>query len=378
MNILISPNSFKNSLSAVKCAAAICAGFKESDLPCECTELPIADGGDGTLEVVARYLNAQVEQVRVRDPFGRIVTAKYGWNASEKIGLIELAEASGLKLLGDDTHNPLSATTYGTGQLICEVLDRGAKKIFLTLGGSATVDGGIGVLSALGAIYKGHDENITADPLPSDLCLISGIDLRQVKERLKGAELIILCDVKNPLLGPEGAATVFGPQKGATPEGVQTLEKGLAHLADVIEHMHGVNVRSVQHGGSAGGVAAILYGLLDAKLVDGAEQILGWARFDEALKSADLVVTAEGQIDEQTDYGKGPGLVAKKAKEAGKVVIGLSGSVQAKDLRYKNFDMVLPITSHPGKLSIAFANTATNLKRTAFQLGQLLHALNRG
>lgn len=378
MNILVSPNAFKSALSANETAAAICRGFERSDLECKCIELPIADGGDGSLDVISKYLNAEIKQVKVKDPIGRKVDANFGWNDTEKTAIVELAEASGLQLIKEEIQNPLKATTFGTGQLMMEALNLGAKRIYLTLGGSATVDGAIGILDAMGVVFKGHDGILILNPIPSDLHLITEIDTSKIEEQMRGVEMIILCDVKNPLLGDEGAASVFGPQKGASDDDVKTLENGLSHFADVIEEKFDVDIRSVRHGGAAGGISAVLHGVLGASLVDGAEQILDWANFDEAVSSADIVITAEGQIDEQTAYGKGPGRVVKKAKGSGKLTIGMSGSVEADDMGFENFDMVLPIVNAPGKLSVAFANTAKNLERTAYQLGQFLAALEQG
>lgn len=377
MKILVSPNSFKGTLSARKSAAAICAGLKKSELNCECIELPIADGGDGSLVVAANYLDAEIRRAKVKDPSGRKIRASFGWNEEQKSAIVELAEASGLQLLNNHPLHPMSATTFGTGQLIQEALQLGAKKVYLMLGGSATIDGAIGILDALGVVFKSRDGIVISNPLPTDLYLISEIDTSEVDDKLNGTEIIVLCDVKNVLLGNQGAAAVFGPQKGANDEEVETLEKGLSHFADVIEQTFGVDVKSVKHGGSAGGVAAVLHGVLGAKLVDGARQILNWAGFDQVLQTADIVITAEGQIDKQTNYGKGPGLVVKKAKEAGKITVGLSGSVKTNDMHFKNFDLVLPIVNAPENLSIAFANTSKNLRRTAFQLGQFLHALDK-
>lgn len=376
MNILVSPNAFKGTLSARKAAAAIRAGLMKSELDCKCTVLPIADGGDGSLEVITEYLDAEIRQQQVKGPAGRTIRAKYGWNEQEKTAIIELAEASGIRLLKNRPLNPMKATTYGTGQLMKEALDLGAKKLYLTLGGSATIDGALGILDALGVVFLGQDQIVISNPLPSDMYLIRELDVSAVAPGLRDVEIHVLCDVNNPLLGETGAR-VFAPQKGATEAEVIRLEKGLTHLAGVIRRQFGVETGAVAHGGAAGGVAAGLYGILGATLTDGASQILQWAGFQDALKRADIVITAEGQIDEQTAYGKGPGVVARLSREAGKITIGLSGFVRANDLQFKNFDMVLPVTNASGELSIAFANTAKNLRRTAFQLGQLLHVLRK-
>lgn len=369
--ILICPNAFKGSLDAKAVAGAIARGLRESALECTIVELPIADGGDGSLGVINQYLDAVEMRLGVNDPLGAPVHARYGWHESEKTGVVELAEASGLKLLSPVSLNPWQATTRGTGQLIRNLLEKGARRIYLTIGGSATIDGAMGILDALGVKFY-HSSGLVPGPLPSDLDKIVRIDADDALFLLQGLELIVLCDVENPLLGAHGAAAVFGPQKGADEEGVLRLERGLANLAGVVAECTGRSVDDLKHGGAAGGVAAMLHGVLGARLVNGGEQILQWAGFDGALQQADIVITGEGKIDEQTAYGKGPGLVARKAKQAGKHVLGLCGMVSP-DLRsYDHFDVVLPIANGPGSLADAFAHTAQNLERTACEVGKLL------
>lgn len=371
MRILIAPNAFKESLDATAVAEAIGLGLRKSDLKCTVSELPIADGGDGSLHVISQYLGAQMLEMEVNGPMGWHVQAKYGWEPGKKIGIVELAEASGIRHLHTDQLDPWNATTTGTGQLIRALVERGAKTIYLTVGGSATIDGGVGLLSELGVRFDHQSGQIT-QPMTSDLHKITHINATNALDLLADIRIIILCDVENPLLGAHGAATVFGPQKGASEKDVEQLEADLSNLAQVIAHDFGKSVGDMKHAGAAGGVSGALHGVLNAALVNGGEQILEWAGFDEELESADVVITGEGRIDSQTAYGKGPGLVARRAQNAGKYVIGLCGAVSPEVMVYEHFDVVLPVTSEPGSLHEVFQNTERNLERTAFMLGQML------
>lgn len=370
MKILISPNAFKGALSAELAAEAIEMGLKQASSSLDCVVLPIADGGDGSLGVIARYLKAEIFSKEVVGPLGERVVANYGWHDSGQTAIVELAEASGIKLV--QSLDPWNATTFGTGQLIRGILARGAKKIYLTVGGSATVDGALGILDALGVTFFEGDELID-NPKPSDIKRISRMEVDALMQLTRECALSILCDVENPLLGDEGAAKIFGPQKGLSDKGVVWFDDALKWLADLVTVATGREVHSLPHGGAAGGVAAVLHGLLGAELLNGGEQILEWTGFLEHLGSADLLITGEGKIDQQTNYGKGPGLVARKANQAGVKVIGLTGGVQTEIVDAEFFDVVLPIIHSPEvKLQDAMNYTYTNLERTAYQLGKLL------
>lgn len=368
-NVLICPNAFKSSLSAEAVANAIAAGLQQSALDCTCTTLAIADGGDGTLNVVAGYLGLELRTLEVNGPLGKHVQAAYGVKGD--MALIELAEASGLHLLNENELDPWAATTLGTGQLIADALDRGARKIYLTVGGSATVDGALGILDALGVVFH-HEFGSIQQPVPSDFGRIQHIDLRQAEDLLEGVELFVLTDVTNPLVGAQGAAAVFGPQKGAKSEDIEVLDAGLQHLADLVARTKGVAVHELEGAGAAGGVAGILHGLLGARLLNGAEQVLEWSGFKNELEKAAIVITAEGHMDEQTAYGKGPGKVAQLAKAAGKMVIGLAGGVSRELTELAGFDAVFPVVHAPVSHFEAYAATAENLTRTARQIGNLL------
>ncbi|WP_421876989.1 glycerate kinase [Marinoscillum sp.] len=369
MKVLICPNAFKESLSAEEAAEAIQRGLREASVSIETALVPIADGGDGSLGVIVRYLGAELYTRSVDGPLEQEVSASYGWHDEGKFAIIELAEASGIRLI--DELDPYNATTYGTGQLIQSALSRGATQIYLTIGGSASVDGALGILAALGVKFYDGNEPIQ-NPKPSDLQRIDRMDAGVVTEIVDQCKITILCDVTNPLIGEKGAAAVFGPQKGCEERDVYWFNDALKNLADLVEESTGRHVHDVKHGGAAGGVAAILHGLLQAELIPGAEKILEWAGFDKELGTSDVLITGEGRIDQQTNYGKGPGLVARLGKEAGLKVIGLSGGVNAEVDPIEHFDVILPITNGPVTLEEAMKFTYQNLERTAFQLGKLL------
>jgi glycerate 2-kinase len=373
MNILIAPNAFKHSLTAEDAASAIREGFLESNLDCECECFPIGDGGDGTGDLIIKKCDGQLADGEFYDPLGRKIKASFGLIEKGKTAVIEMADASGIRLLKREELNPLIAISFGTGEQIKAALDRGAKKIIIGMGGSATVDGGCGILKALGVRFlNSNHEELTG--LPESLIDLESIDTTGIDQRILACEVIVLCDVDNLLLGDNGAAAMFGPQKGASAEGVKKLDAALEHLAQVALRQTLKDIAAVKYGGTAGGAAAGLYGLLNAQLVNGIDYFLELTGFEAALKKADLVITGEGSIDEQTLQGKGPFGVAYRAKEHGLPVIGLAGSIPM--TRNKNlqryFDVLLPIGHQPCDLANALTATAINLKRTASELGNLL------
>ena len=374
MHILIAPNAFKNSLHAAKVAEAINKGLHKSKLSCTTTCFPVADGGDGTTDLLIDHLGGQLIQTKVKDPLKRTITSSFGWIEKDKTAIIELAAASGLRLLNPDEYDPLITTTQGTGELIIKALNKNATRIILCIGGSATVDGGTGILKALGIKFFKAEGNELED-LPASLASLAEIDITSLDKRIVNTEIIILCDVENPLLGPNGAAAVFGPQKGASGKGVQLLETGLTKLRDVVYHKTGKDMAVIKHGGAAGGVAASLHTFLNARLVNGIDYFLEVTGFVKELRKADLVITGEGSIDEQTLQGKGPFGVAKRAKEFSLPVIGIAGRVEvADDQSYKQyFDRLISINENKVDLKAAIKSTYTDLEKTAQQLGDLLN-----
>ena len=370
MHILIAPNAFKNSLDASKVAEAINNGLDQSKLSCTTTCFPVADGGDGTAGLLIDHLKGDLIKTIVNDPLKRKITSSFGWIDKDKTAIIELAAASGLRLLRINEYDPLIATTQGTGELIIEALNKNAAKIILCIGGSATVDGGTGILRSLGIKFLDAQGN-ELDDLPASLSLLTAIDAQGLDKRIANTEIIILCDVENPLLGSNGAAATFGPQKGASYNEVQLLEAGLTKLRDVVFNKTGKDMATLRHGGAAGGVAASLNTFLNARLVNGIDHFLEITGFEKELRKANVVITGEGSIDEQTLQGKGPFGVAKRAKEFSVHVIGIAGQVKdINDLSYKEyFDRLISINENEADMQIAMKNTYINLEKTARQLG---------
>ncbi|MEJ7739286.1 MAG: glycerate kinase [Chitinophagaceae bacterium] len=373
MHILISPNAFKHSLTAEEAASAIREGLLQSNLHCECESFPIGDGGDGTAELIITKCAGQWMNTTVHNPSGRKISASFGLIDEGKTAVIEMANASGLRLLLPEELDPLQVTSFGTGEQIKIALDKGATRIIIGMGGSATVDGGSGMLKALGIRFLDADGK-ELSTLPAGLNELASVDLSGLDERIGKAEVIVLCDVDNMLLGSRGAAAVFGPQKGASPEDVQKLDAALSTFSAVAFRQTGKDMSAIKYGGTAGGAAAGLFAFLNAQLVNGIDHFLELTGFDKALEKTDLVITGEGSIDEQTLQGKGPFGVACHAKGKGIPVIGLAGKIPLErnaDLQ-KYFDVLMAIGHKPFDLPTALASTAENLIRTSGELGNLL------
>ena len=373
MKILISPNSFKHSLDATDVALAIQKGFLQSKLDCTCTCLPIGDGGDGTGTLIIDHFEGEIIESLVHDALGREIGASFGLIDGGKTAVIEMANASGIRLLQSKELNPSLATSFGTGEQIKAALEKGVKKLIIAMGGSATVDGACGILKALGIRFLDKKGEELAS-LPENLIDLDSIDLSLLDKRILNCEVIVLCDVDNLLLGNEGTAAIFGPQKGASKEDVKKLDKALSKLSEVTLKQTGKNMASIKHGGTAGGAAAGLYAFLNAKLVNGIDYFLELTNFSSSLEKADLVITGEGSIDEQTLQGKGPFGVAHRAKLKDLPVIAFAGKAPLEvnsDLQ-KYFDVISAIGNEPADLATALKYTAANLTRTAENLGNLL------
>lgn len=374
MHILIAPNAFKNSLTAHLAAEAIDKGLRQSRLICSTSLFPVGDGGDGTGELLMKYFDAPGFNITVHDPLNRKINSCIGITRDNAIAIIELADASGLRLLKPEEYDPLRTTSFGTGELISFALEKKTKKIMLCVGGSATVDGGMGILQSLGIKFIAADGTVLSNQ-PALLSRLRKIDLSGIDKRIFETELVILSDVENILLGEHGAAAVFGPQKGADPRKVQQLDAGLSIFRDVVYDMNGKDMNSVRYGGAAGGVAAGLYALLNARLVNGIEYFLDNTGFDSALAHADLLITGEGSIDVQTLEGKAPLGVARRAKKRSIPVIALAGKIPSEDnpqLR-KYFDRLLSINPEITDIETAIKNTYVNLVATARKLGDELN-----
>ena len=372
MHLLISPNAFKHSLNAEEAALAIQQGLMQSKLQCECECFPIGDGGDGTGELIIRKCGGEFVNAATHDALGRKINASFGLIDEGRTAVIEMANASGIRLLQPDELDPLHATSFGTGEQIKAALDKDAKKIIIGMGGSATVDGGCGILKALGVRFLNAAKQELQE-LPASLTELASIDVSGLDERILDCEVIVLCDVDNILLGDQGSATIFGPQKGASVDDVKKLDSALGKLAEVALQQTGNDMSAIKYGGTAGGAAAGLYAFLNAQLVNGIDHFLDLTGFDTALDKTDLVITGEGSIDEQTLQGKGPFGVAYRAKLKGVPVIGLAGKVpivRNKNLQ-KYFNVLLPIAHQPSDLATALACTAGNLIRTSAELGNI-------
>jgi glycerate kinase len=378
MRILIAPNAFKNSLPADAVAEAIRDGLRQSALAHEATVFPVGDGGDGTGMLITRQCNGDTVTLPVVDPLGRPINAAFGFINNGNTAVIEMAAASGLRLLQQNELDPLRASSYGTGLQLIQALDKAVTEILLCVGGSATVDGGCGLLQALGFRFFNSNGNLL-DKLPAELEQLSVIDDSMADRRLQNCKITVLCDVGNHLLGDKGAAAVFGPQKGATHAQVQQLDAGLCQFARVIDQQKSIAVDTVEHGGAAGGVAAGLYGLLNAKLVNGTAHFLQLTGFDKALRNADLVITGEGSLDRQTLDGKAPSGVAIRCRERSVPVIAMAGQVSIDDesMLRQHFDQLICINEKVTNLASALAMTRINLIETARKLGNTLAKKSR-
>lgn len=328
MKIVIAPDSYKESLTAMEVATAIENGFKEVMPNADYVKLPMADGGEGTVQSLVDATGGSIINVNVTGPLGESVEGFYGLMGDGSTAVIEMAAASGIHLVTPEQRNPLITTTFGTGELIKAALDKGVKHIIVGIGGSATNDGGIGMAQALGA--KLLDANGSELGFGGGaLAELASIDLSDLDPRLSDVALEVACDVDNPLCGPKGASAVFGPQKGATPEMVETLDANLAHYATIIKQTTDKDVKDVAGAGAAGGLGAALIGLINASLRPGISIVMDAVNITDVMKDADLVITGEGRIDSQTIHGKTPIGVARAAKQFDLPVIAIAGSTAA-------------------------------------------------
>jgi len=314
MKIVIAPDSFKGSLTAEEVSNAIEQGVREIFPEAEIVKIPMADGGDGTVQCLVTATGGEILRKKVTGPLGDEVLASYGILGDKRTAVIEMAEASGLTLVPENKRNPLITTTYGTGQLIKAALDRGCRKMIIGIGGSATNDGGAGMVQALGVKLldrEGKEIGFGGGELKK----IFQIDTKYLDNRLPETKVLIASDVSNPLCGPKGAARIYGPQKGATPEIIEELDRSLAHFAEVIKRDLHKDIKDIPGSGAAGGLGASLIAFLDAELRPGIEIMIEIVKLEQAIKDADLVITGEGKIDSQTIYGKAPIGVAKIAKK---------------------------------------------------------------
>ncbi len=366
MKIVIAPDSFKESLSALEVATHIRAGFREVFPNADYVLMPVADGGEGTVEAMVAATGGTVVHLGVSGPLGQPADAFFGLTGDGKTAIIEMAAASGLMLVPSEARDPLVTTTFGVGQLIVEALDRGARHFIVGIGGSATNDGGAGMLQALGVRLLDADGQALG-PGGGELGRLETIDVSGLDPRLAGCCVEVACDVDNPLVGPRGASAVFGPQKGATPEKVALLDANLSHYAALIEAVLDVDVAHLPGAGAAGGLGAAFKAFLGADLKPGSEIVTTAVGLEAVLADADLVITGEGRIDGQTIHGKTPIGVASVAKRRGKPVIGIAGCLgsEAEAVFDHGIDAVFSVLSRSCSLSEAFAEAGDNLRVTA-------------
>ena len=373
MKIVIAPDSYKESLSALEVAQAVEAGFRQVFPDADYVLVPVADGGEGTVDAMVAATGGRKETVTVSGPLGEPVEAFYGLTGDGDTAVIEMAAASGLALVPPDRRNPLLTSSRGTGELIRAALDAGARRFILGIGGSATNDGGAGMVQALGARLLDL-EGRELDGSGGDLARLERIDVSALDPRLAECRIEVACDVDNPLTGARGASAVFGPQKGATPEMVQALDANLARLARIVERDRGVAVDTVPGAGAAGGMGAAMLAFFGATLKPGIEIVTAAVDLDTHVRDADLVITGEGRIDFQTVHGKTPIGVARVAKRHGKPVIGIAGSLGAEVgvVHAHGIDAVFSVLGKPCTLDEALRDAAANVELTARNVAAVL------
>ena len=328
MKIVLAPDSFKGNLTSLQVASAFEKGIKRVMPNANCIKVPMADGGEGTVQSLVDATGGKFIRKKVTGPAGKPVTARYGMLVDKETAVIEMAEASGLPLVKGKDKNPLKTTTYGTGELILDAINRGAKNIIIGIGGSATTDGGAGMAQALGV--KFHDKQgreITEQGAGGMLARIARIDISGLDPRINKTQIIVASDVNNPLFGKTGAACVFGPQKGATPAMVKKLDANLRHFGNLIKKDLRKDVRKLKGAGAAGGLGAGLVAFTRAKLKSGIDIVVETTGLHEYIRGADLVITGEGRVDFQTAFGKTPAGVAKAAKKLKVPTVVIGGGI---------------------------------------------------
>ena len=356
MKVVIAPQSFKGSISALDAARAMEEGVLRVVPDAETVLVPVADGGDGTLDTLVDATGGEVRSATVTGPVGKPVTAEWGALGDGRTAVIEMARTSGLALLSLAERDPLHATTYGLGELVREALDAGFRRFIVGIGGSATNDGGAGMAQALGVRLL-DEAGRDLPPGGAAMADLRSIDMSGLDERATGARFSVACDVSNPLTGPEGASAVYGPQKGATPGMVEQLDAALKNFAGVVEHDIGMSIDAVPGSGAAGGLGGGMMAFLGGSLQAGVDIVLDHVGLDDRLEGADLVLTGEGRIDFQTVYNKAPIGVARRAKRRGIPVVAVCGSLGKgfEDVHTEGIDAVASIVSAPMTLDEASA-----------------------
>lgn len=372
MRIVIAPDSFKHSLSARRVAESISEGIQNVLPEAETILVPVADGGEGTVQSLVDATGGRIEKLKVHDPLMRRIDSFFGILGDGKTAVIEMAAASGIELLDDDELDPMAASTRGTGELMKIALDMGCKKMIIGIGGSATNDGGLGMAKALGVKFRdagGKDVGEGGGALAD----ISEIDDSGLDERLKRCEVLVAADVTNPLTGESGAAQIYGPQKGADSEQVKILDNNLAHYGQLLQATYRKDLASMKGAGAAGGLGAGLMAFAGARIRLGFDIVAEVAELEKKIIGADLVITGEGKIDHQTQFGKTPHGVASIAKKFNKPVVAFAGTLGGdyEMLYKKGFDVIMSITIKPMPLREALEKAGPLLRQAAERLARM-------
>ena len=365
MKIVIASDSFKGSLSSTEVAAAASRGIKSLYPDCQVTCVNVADGGEGTVEAIVEALGGEIITTTVSDPLMRPIPARYG--IANHTAIIEMAAASGLPLLAPNERNPWHTSTYGTGQLIMDAIHRGCRHFLIGIGGSATNDAGTGMLQALGFRFYDAQDQLIPHCCGATMQAIARIDDSQVPDTIRQSHFIIACDVDTPFCGKEGAAPVFAPQKGADPDMVQRLDKGMAAFAQVIEQTYHIHITPIPGTGAAGGMGGAFLAFLNATLQPGIDMVLDAIHFDQTIQGANLIITGEGKIDFQTAKGKTAAGVLRRAQQQHIPVIAIGGCVEpCPSVEQMGFAAIYPISQVPLPLEIAMRPdvAASNVENT--------------
>jgi len=375
MNIIIAPDSLKESVPADKAAQAIARGINKIFPQASILQMPMADGGEGTVHSLIKATGGKIITMESRDPLMRTISSFYGVLGDGKTAVIEVAASSGIELLRKEERNPMITSSYGTGELIKDALDRGYKKFIIGLGGSAMNDGGSGILSALGAEILKADGTIVKDG-GADLKHAVTIDYTFLDLRLKECSFKLACDVSNPLTGTQGASYVFGPQKGATEEMVKELDEALTNYGTLLNKVSGKDIASIPGTGAAGGTASSFLAFFNTELVPGFQMIAELSGLTSKIKTADLIITSEGKTDHQTLAGKVPSGICKLAKEANIPAFILTGAIgKGAELLYEiGASAILPLGDKPMSLDESMARTEELLENAAERLARIIIA----
>ena len=376
--ILVAPDSFKGSMTATKVCQIIAETIKSMDESCVVDMFPMADGGEGTVEAIVFNKDGIIKKCSVQGPLGISTQVTYGITGNSKVAIMEMAEASGITLLTVEERDPLETSTYGVGEMILNALDEGCEEILLGIGGSATNDGGIGMLSALGYQFLDKSGNMLK-ACGKNLELINSINDGQVDSRLKKTNFYVACDVDNPLIGSKGATYIYGPQKGGTPKKLKILEEGMINYAKIVKDYRGIEVAHLSGAGAAGGLGAALVAFLGATLESGFKMVSEAVELEDKIREGkyDLIITGEGQINYQTLHGKLPFGVASLGKKYNTPVIGIVGSIGVgyEPILDLGMTSVFSIMNRPMSLQTAMAESETLLSDTVRRIYKMIRYL---